>query len=88
MKELFEKFKHRIVLYPSCECVVAGFTPERFILATTCKLDKEKDYSFRVLPKDAFVIDDYRDNRYRYVWANESDIIKGDAKNYNSAAGK
>jgi hypothetical protein len=60
--------------------VVCGYTNNHFILAVETKDDKN---FFRKL-ENPFILDEYKDSKYRYIFENESEIekqIKNAAKN-------
>lgn len=73
MKELFQKFKNALIIHEGYQGHVCGYTDEHFILAVETTDTKT---FFRVLKNDFVVLDEYKDTKYRYIWENESEIIK------------
>ena len=73
MEELFELFKHTIITRPFYTGVVCGYKEDAFILAVESKDTKE---FFRVTTKDTVILEEYQDHKYRYVYADESEIWK------------
>jgi hypothetical protein len=52
--------------------VVCGYNDSHFILAVETKDDKN---FFRKL-ENPFILDEYKDSKYRYIFENESEIVK------------
>jgi len=76
----FNKFKGTVIIHPKYTGVVCGYTNNHFILAVETKDDKN---FFRKL-ENPFILDEYKDSKYRYIFENESEIekqIKNAAKN-------
>lgn len=73
MEELFEIFKNTLIVHDHYQGYVCGFSDEHFILAV--ETEDTKGF-FRVLKNDFTVLEQYRDSKYRYIWENESEIIK------------
>ena len=72
MEILFKKFKGTIITHPRYTGVVCGYTNNHFILAVETKDDKN---FFRKL-ENPFILDEYKDSKYRYIFENESEIEK------------
>ncbi len=80
MEELFESFKGTMIVYPSYQGAVCGYNDSNFLIAIeTKKLDPMivfKKGLFRVISKDTFIAEEYKDQKYRYLLEDESAIIK------------
>jgi hypothetical protein len=72
MEELFNHFKNMLVVHPSYQGYVCGYNDAHFILAVETT---NKDF-FRVLKKEFFILDEYKDPKYRYVYEDERELIK------------
>lgn len=70
MEELFELYKGFLVRHPKYSGIVCGYTEAHFILAVKTK---DTDY-FRTLKQDFFIMDKYKNQRYRYIFEDESVI--------------
>jgi len=73
MEKIFELFKGTLITHPTYQGVVCGFNETHFILAVETK-DQVK--FFRALKKDFFIAEEYKDLKYRYIFEDESTIIK------------
>jgi hypothetical protein len=76
MERLFNQYKEKVVTHPNYSGVVCGYDDSRFILAV--ETNNDKGIFFRRLTKhdNAFILDEYRDSKYRYVYEDEREIIK------------
>lgn len=72
MEKLFEKFKNMLVIYPNYQGYVCGYNDDHFIVAVETKDDKN---FFRKL-ENPIIINEYKDNKYRYILADESQLLK------------
>lgn len=72
MEILFKKFKGTIITHSRYTGVVCGYNDSHFILAVETKDDKN---FFRKL-ENPFILDEYKDSKYRYIFENESEIEK------------
>lgn len=83
MRRLFDQYKNTIVVHPNYSGVVCGYDDSRFILAV--ETNDDKSIFFRRLTKhdNAFILDEYRDSKYRYVYEDESKILKQIRNNDN-----
>jgi len=70
MEKLFQKFQGILIVHPNYEGVVCGYNDTHFILAVETK---DMDF-FRILKKDFYVQDEFKDPKYRYVFEDESTI--------------
>lgn len=73
MKEVYEKFKGTLIVHPSYQGIVCGYTDSNFLLAVETK---EIGKFFRVLKKDFFVEEEFKDSKYRYILEDERVIEK------------
>jgi hypothetical protein len=73
MEEMYENFKGTLVVHPHYQGIVCGYTDTHFILAVETK---ETGKFFRVLKKDIFVEEEYKDQKYRYILEDERTIEK------------
>jgi hypothetical protein len=73
MEELFNLFKGVIITHPNYVGVVCGYNETHFILAVETK---DENKFFRRLKKDFFIAEEYKDLKYRYIFEDESTIIK------------
>ena len=73
MEEIYEAFKGTLVVHDKYQGVVCGYNETHFILAVETD---NKDRFFRALKKYFFVDEAYKDQKYRYIFENESEIIK------------
>lgn len=76
MRKLFDEYKNTLIVHSNYSGVVCGYDDSRFILAVETQNDK--GIFFRRLRKDdnAFILDEYRDAKYRYVYEDEREIVK------------
>lgn len=73
MEELFELYKGTLVIHPNYQGVVCGYNDYHFILAVETK---ETSFGFRVLKKDFYIEDAFKDTKYRYIFEDEPVIEK------------
>jgi hypothetical protein len=76
MERLFNQYKNTVVTHPNYSGVVCGYDDSRLILAV--ETHNDKGIFFRRLRKDdnAFILDEYKDAKYRYVYEDEGEILK------------
>lgn len=72
MENLFNLFKNLIIVQKNYTGVVCGYNDAHFILAVETKDDKN---FFRKL-ENPQILDEYKDSKYRYIFVNESEILK------------
>ena len=72
MHKLFELFKNKLIIHSKYQGYVCGYNDAHFILAVETT---NKDF-FRVLKKEFFILDEYKDAKYRYVYEDENAILK------------
>jgi len=75
MEILFNLYKEVLIKHKNYKGIVCGYDDSRFILAVETHDDKN---FWRKLRKEdnAFILDKYKDTKYRYVYENESEILK------------
>lgn len=76
MERLFNLYKEKRIVHSNYSGVVCGYDDSRFILAV--ETHDDKSIFFRRLRKDdnVFIMDEYKDSKYRYVYEDEREIIK------------
>jgi hypothetical protein len=76
MERLFNLYKEKRIVHANYSGVVCGYDDSRFILAV--ETNNDKGIFFRRLTKhdNAFILDEYKDHKYRYVYEDEREIIK------------
>lgn len=74
MERIYKQIRLKELTYPDYSGVICGYVENMFILATLSKTDK----SFRKFDKRAepFIEEQYKDHKFRYVWADEAEVIK------------
>lgn len=74
MKIVYEKYKDYKVKYSDCTAIVVGHNENMLIGVTQSNVP----YSFKRLKNDSFIESDvdYRHPSYRFVYINESTILK------------
>jgi hypothetical protein len=72
MEKLFNQFKNMLIVHKNYQGYVCGYNDEHFILAVETKDDKN---FFRRL-KSVYIMDEYKDTKYRYVYEDEAAILK------------
>lgn len=71
MENLFNLFKELLIIHPNYKGIVCGYNDVNFILAVETKDDKN---FYRKLQYD-FILPEYKDTKYRYIYENESEIL-------------
>jgi len=76
METVFNLYKEKTIVHSNYSGVVCGYDDSRFILAV--ETNNDKGLFFRRLTKhdNAFILDEYRDAKYRYVYEDERELIK------------
>ena len=71
MQIIYKRIKGKSLKYESYEGVICGYSDTKLVLAT---LDSP-GCSFRKTDKEKmFIEEEFRDTKYRYCWANESEV--------------
>jgi hypothetical protein len=83
MRRLFDQYKNTVVTHPNYSGVVCGYDDSRLILAV--ETNNDKGIFFRRLTKydNAFILDEYKDAKYRYVYEDEGTILRKIRNNEN-----
>jgi len=76
MEKAFELFKNMLVVYPTYQGYVCGHNNSHFIIAVETKDDQ---HFFRKIESPR-IMEEYKDVKYRYIFADESQLLK-QAKN-------
>lgn len=72
MKRIFEEYNNLEIVVNKCKFNVCGYTDEHLILATS----ESNTNTFRRLSKSNFVLEEYKDSKYKYMYFDESQLIK------------
>ena len=72
MEKLFQQFKNMLVVYPNYQGHVCGYNDAHFIVAV--ETNDVKNF-FRKL-ENPYIMEQYKDTKYRYVFADESQLLK------------
>lgn len=72
MEKLFQQFKNMLVVYPKYKGYVCGYNDAHFIVAVETRDDKN---FFRKV-ENPVIMDEYKDTKYRYIFADESQLLK------------
>jgi hypothetical protein len=73
MEEIYEELKGTMIVHDKYQGIVCGYNETHFILAVETK---ETGKFFRVLKRDFFVEDAFKDPKYRYIFEDERVIVK------------
>jgi len=81
MEKVFNQYKNMLVVHKKYQGRVCGYTNAHIILAVETKDDK----NFWRKLENPHIMEEYKDTRYRYIFENESELIKqsGNEKNKN-----
>ena len=72
MEKVFNRYKNMLVEHKNYKGKVCGYNDSHIILAVETKDDK----NFWRKLQNPFIMEEYRDSKYRYVFENESELIK------------
>jgi hypothetical protein len=72
MKQVFEKYKNMQVVHDKYKGVVCGYNNSHIILAVETKDDK----NFWRKLENPWIMDEYKDVKYRYIFEDERELIK------------
>jgi hypothetical protein len=72
MERLFKQYKNMLVVYPKYQGHVCGYNDSHFIIAVETRDDKN---FFRKI-ENPYIMDEYKDTKYRYIFEDESQLIK------------
>ncbi len=72
MERLFNKYKNMLVVHKKYQGRVCGYTESHIILAVETKDDK----NFWRKLQNPYIMDEYKDTKYRYIFEDERELIK------------
>ena len=72
MEKVFNRYKNMLVEHKNYKGKVCGYNDSHIILAVETKDDK----NFWRKLQNPFIMEEYRESKYRYVFENESELIK------------
>jgi len=72
MERLFNQYKNMLVVHPTYQGHVCGYNDSHFIIAVETKDDKN---FFRKI-ENPYIMEEYKDTKYRYIFEDESQLIK------------
>lgn len=71
MEKIFNQYKNMLIVHPGYKGYVCGYNDSHVILAVETD---SKDF-FRKL-QNPYIMDEYKDVKYRYVFEDERELIK------------
>lgn len=71
MEKIFNQYKNMLIVHPRYQGYVCGYNDSHVILAVETD---NKDF-FRKL-QNPFIMEEYKDTKYRYVFEDERELIK------------
>jgi len=72
METVFNQYKNLLITHALYKGYVCGYTDSHIILAIETKDDKN---FFRKL-QNPFIMEEYKDTKYRYIFEDERELIK------------
>ena len=75
MEKIFNQYKNMLIVHPGYQGYVCGYNDAHIILAVETD---SKDF-FRKL-QNPYIMDEYKDTKYRYVFEDERELIKQSKK--------
>jgi hypothetical protein len=72
MEKVFNQFKNMLVIHPKYQGHVCGYNDSHIILAVETKDDK----NFWRKLQNPFIMEEYKDVKYRYAFEDERELIK------------
>ena len=72
MEKVFNQYKNMLVVHPKYQGYVCGYNDAHIILAVETKDDK----NFWRKLQNPYIMDEYKDTKYRYVFEDERELIK------------
>jgi hypothetical protein len=72
MEKVFNEYKNMLVVHPKYQGHVCGYNDSHIILAVETKDDQN---FFRKL-QSPYIMEEYKDTKYRYVFEDERELIK------------
>ena len=83
MEKVFNQYKGMEIVHDDYTGILCGYNDEHFILAVKAS---SHAYAFRKLPKESVIMEDYISNKYKYVYENETELIKQSKDERNNRA--
>ena len=71
MEKVFEKYKNMQIVHDNYKGVVCGYNDSHIILAVE---STNKDFSRKL--QNPYIMEEYKDVKYRYVFEDEKELIK------------
>ena len=71
MKQVFEKYKNMQIVHDKYKGIVCGYNDSHIILAIE---SASKDFSRKL--QNPFIMEEYKDVKYRYAFEDERELIK------------
>ena len=71
MEKIFNQYKNMLIVHPGYQGYVCGYNDAHIILAVETKSDN----FFRKL-QNPYIMEEYKDVKYRYVFEDERELIK------------
>ena len=78
MKQVFEKYKNMQIVHDKYKGIVCGYNDSHIILAIE---SASKDFSRKL--QNPFIMEEYKDVKYRYAFEDERELIKQSAHENN-----
>jgi hypothetical protein len=72
MERLFNEYKNMLVVHPKYQGHVCGYNDSHIIIAVETKDDK----NFWRKLENPWIMDEYKDPKYRYIFEDERELIK------------
>lgn len=72
MERLFNQYKNMLIVHPGYKGYVCGYNDAHIILAVETK----DDNNFWRKLQNPYIMDEYKDTKYRYIFEDESQLIK------------
>jgi len=72
MERLFNQYKNMLIVHPGYQGYVCGYNDAHIILAVETKDDK----NFWRKLQNPFIMEEYKDTKYRYVFEDERELVK------------
>lgn len=72
MERLFNQYKNMLVVHTKYQGYVCGYTDSNIILAVETKDDK----NFWRKLENPYIMDEYKDVKYRYILEDERELLK------------
>lgn len=74
MLRIYKKVKGKLIKYDNCEGVICGYTDNRLLIAVEDK--PECSFRQREAKQEMFVEEEFKDEKYRYVYCDEMIVYR------------